>query len=284
MERGGSRRGGSRAHANRPPRDACTAVLFGVSLTPVLLCLFEARLGVWLVIDAAAGGAVCLPRRRCQRRAVANCGRCLRARRRFAAPRALAAAAAAVAAASAAERRLRPAVDDAPAAADAAQAPGGSARVVAGLSRSGSTWQFNALRILLQHAAAAAGLAESEVGSAHGHSIDELQPCLNKRVCVVKVHEFMPRVLLQADAVFLTHRDPRDALLSSAQKISSCLAYGTQPLEHFPRMRRGCRTRARHEVRGHGHRRRRRRYPPPDGCSATRRVCGCSTSRSNSAR
>ena len=34
----------------------------------------------------------------------------------------------------------------------------------------------------------------------------------------------------QADAVFLTHRDPRDALLSSAQKISSCLAYGTQPL------------------------------------------------------
>ena len=109
--------------------------------------------------------------------------------------------------------------------------PGGSVRVVAaGLSRSGSTWQFNALRILLQHAAAAAGLAESEVGSAHGHSIDELQPCLNKRVCVVKVHEFMPRVLLQADAVFLTHRDPRDALLSSAQKISSCLAYGTQPL------------------------------------------------------
>ena len=101
----------------------------------------------------------------------------------------------------------------------------------AGLSRSGSTWQFNALRILLQHAAAAAGLAESEVGSAHGHSIDELQPCLNKRVCVVKVHEFMPRVLLQADAVFLTHRDPRDVLLSSAQKIEACLLYGKQPLE-----------------------------------------------------
>ena len=110
--------------------------------------------------------------------------------------------------------------------------PGGSVRVVAaGLSRSGSTWQFNALRILLQHAAAAAGLAESEVGSAHGHSIDELQPCLNKRVCVVKVHEFMPRVLLQADAVFLTHRDPRDVLLSSAQKIEACLLYGKQPLE-----------------------------------------------------
>ena len=37
-------------------------------------------------------------------------------------------------------------------------------------------------------------------------------------------------MLERVDAVFLTHRDPRDALLSSAQKISSCLAYGTQPL------------------------------------------------------
>ena len=45
-----------------------------------------------------------------------------------------------------------------------------------------------------------------------------------------QVHEFLPDVLERVDAVFLTHRDPRDALLSSAQKISSCLAYGTQPL------------------------------------------------------
>ena len=44
------------------------------------------------------------------------------------------------------------------------------------------------------------------------------------------MHEFLPDVLERVDAVFLTHRDPRDALLSSAQKISSCLAYGTQPL------------------------------------------------------
>ena len=40
----------------------------------------------------------------------------------------------------------------------------------------------------------------------------------------------MPDLLARTHAVFLTHRDPRDALLSSAQKISSCLAYGTQPL------------------------------------------------------
>ena len=77
---------------------------------------------------------------------------------------------------------------------------GGSVRIVAGgLSRSGSTWQFNALRILMQHAAKSVGLPESTVFSAHGHSIDDLQPCLKERICVVKVHEFLPRVLVQAD-------------------------------------------------------------------------------------
>ena len=109
---------------------------------------------------------------------------------------------------------------------------GGSVRIVAGgLSRSGSTWQFNALRILMQHAAKSVGLPESTVSSAHGHSIDDLQPCLKERICVVKVHEFLPRVLVQADAVFVTHRDPRDVLLSSAQKIEACLLAGKQPLE-----------------------------------------------------
>ena len=109
---------------------------------------------------------------------------------------------------------------------------GGSVRIVAGgLSRSGSTWQFNALRILMQHAAKSVGLPESTVFSSHGHSIDDLQPCLKERICVVKVHEFLPRVLVQADAVFVTHRDPRDVLLSSAQKIEACLLAGKQPLE-----------------------------------------------------
>ena len=109
---------------------------------------------------------------------------------------------------------------------------GGSVRIVAaGLSRSGSTWQFNALRILLQHAAKAIGQPENLVQSAHGHSVDDLQACLTHRVCIVKVHEFLPRVLNQVDAVFVTHRDPRDVLLSSAQKIEACLLAGKQPLE-----------------------------------------------------
>ena len=83
----------------------------------------------------------------------------------------------------------------------------------------------------LQHAAEAIGQPESLVQSAHGHSVDDLQGCLTHRVCIVKVHEFLPRVLNQVDAVFVTHRDPRDVLLSSAQKIEACLLAGKQPLE-----------------------------------------------------
>ena len=109
---------------------------------------------------------------------------------------------------------------------------GQSLRIAAaGLSRSGSTWQFNALRLMLQHAVSNYGAdPHAQAHSAHGHTMDEVQGCLARQYCVVKVHEFLPDVLARVDAVFLTHRDPRDVLLSSAQKISSCLAYGTQPL------------------------------------------------------
>ena len=104
--------------------------------------------------------------------------------------------------------------------------------VAAGLSRSGSTYQFNLLRLLLVHAVErhVPGGSAKMVHSAHGHRIEDLQECLAKRYCVVKVHEFSPDVLLRVHAVFLTHRDPRDALLSSAQRLSSCLIYGSQPL------------------------------------------------------
>ena len=149
----------------------------------------------------------------------------------------------------------------------------------AGLSRSGSTWQFNALRLILQHAVHTYGPRGAEPPhSQHGHTVDEVQNCLNRRYCVVKVHEFLPDVLAvrrtnlrlclhlcphqhcnyqlapprhlqchlhthllrhrpsqRVHSVFLTHRDPRDVLLSSAQKISSCLAYGTQVLTTSPR-------------------------------------------------
>ena len=60
----------------------------------------------------------------------------------------------------------------------------------AGLSRSGSTWQFNALRIILQHALEAHAPKNEptpQMHSQHGHTMDEIQGCLNRDYCVVKV-------------------------------------------------------------------------------------------------
>ena len=60
----------------------------------------------------------------------------------------------------------------------------------AGLSRSGSTWQFNALRIILQHALEAHAPKNKptpQMHSQHGHTMDEIQGCLNRDYCVVKV-------------------------------------------------------------------------------------------------
>eukprot|EP00966_Prymnesium_polylepis_P075476 1750637-Prymnesium_polylepis.1 len=74
------------------------------------------------------------------------------------------------------------------------------------------------------------GGSREMVHSAHGHTIDEMRACLMQRYCVVKIHEFLPDVLIRADAVFLTHRDPRDVLISSVQKLESCLLHGSQPL------------------------------------------------------
>ena len=85
--------------------------------------------------------------------------------------------------------------------------------VAAGLSRSGSTWQFNALRLLLRHAVRRWGNATGPVvvRSAHGHAIGEVQDALAHPYAVVKIHEYTPDVLLRVHAVLVTHRDLRDA-------------------------------------------------------------------------
>ena len=101
--------------------------------------------------------------------------------------------------------------------------------LAAGMSRSASTWQFNALRVLLEHAAASVD-SRIEVHAAHGHALSDLEHCLAQDVCVVKIHEFTPALLARVDAVFVTHRDLRDVLMSSAGKINACLHSGKQPV------------------------------------------------------
>ena len=106
----------------------------------------------------------------------------------------------------------------------------------AGLSRSGSTWQFIMLTLLLeavveQHSPL--GLAEREVVTAFGKVQESFDVCLAQRYCVAKSHAMLPDVLFRVDAVFVSHRDVRTLLQSTARFFSSCLYYGTQPVAPF---------------------------------------------------
>lgn len=94
--------------------------------------------------------------------------------------------------------------------------------VCAGLIRSGSTWQFNAVRIILEMATG------KRVTSAHGHNGTEiLRSCSAAEVCVMKIHEFDASVLAGSEMVLVSHRDLRDSLLSTALMFGACL--DTQP-------------------------------------------------------
>jgi hypothetical protein len=84
--------------------------------------------------------------------------------------------------------------------------------IVAGFTRSGSTWQYNVARLLLQ------GL--KDVGSTHGHPVTDtsnqhmLINFTKSEWVVAKSHHFWPDAAKFADCVFLTHRDARDTVLS----------------------------------------------------------------------
>lgn len=94
--------------------------------------------------------------------------------------------------------------------------------VCAGLIRSGSTWQFNAVRVILETATG------KPVTTAHGHDgAALLKSCEGAEHCVVKLHEFDRAVLERADMVLVSHRDLRDCLLSTALMFGAC--YDAQP-------------------------------------------------------
>jgi hypothetical protein len=90
------------------------------------------------------------------------------------------------------------------------------------MERTGSTWQFMAVR---------------QIYRAHGHSVDHVHThslqaifdhelCVARNVtCIVKIHEYEPALLLLADYVLVSHRDPRDILMSVSQTFDSCLDY-----------------------------------------------------------
>ena len=77
--------------------------------------------------------------------------------------------------------------------------------ICAGMPRSGSTWLFNAVRVLLKHGGAP-DLAGGYVGQ-----MDEL---LTHGTSIVKLHPFHPGLAAKADVVLTSHRDLRDIAAS----------------------------------------------------------------------
>jgi hypothetical protein len=77
--------------------------------------------------------------------------------------------------------------------------------VCAGMPRSGSTWLFNAVRLLLKNAGAP-DLAGGYVGQS-----EEL---LTHRTAIIKLHPFNPELAARADVILTTHRDLRDVSAS----------------------------------------------------------------------
>jgi hypothetical protein len=75
----------------------------------------------------------------------------------------------------------------------------------AGMPRSGSTWLFNAVRLLLKYAGAP-DLAGGYVGQS-----EEL---LTHRTALIKLHPFHPELAARADVILTTHRDLRDVSAS----------------------------------------------------------------------
>jgi hypothetical protein len=77
--------------------------------------------------------------------------------------------------------------------------------VCAGMTRSGSTWLFNAVRVLLKHSGAP-DLAGGYIGQ-----IDEL---LTHKTAIIKIHPFNADLAAKADVILTAHRDPRDVAAS----------------------------------------------------------------------
>ena len=82
--------------------------------------------------------------------------------------------------------------------------------VCAGMYRSGSTWLYNAARIILQHAGV------SDLGAGW---ISERDTILRHRNALIKLHSYDSDLAAQADVVLTSHRDLRDVAASLFRKF-----------------------------------------------------------------
>ena len=99
--------------------------------------------------------------------------------------------------------------------------------LVTGLSRSGSTWQYNAVKRMLEQYVERRGLDKEAYAVKGAHADGDaaaFDECLGSRICVLKTHIFVPRLVNQVDVILTSHRDVRDVVLSSMLMFGACFA------------------------------------------------------------
>jgi hypothetical protein len=78
--------------------------------------------------------------------------------------------------------------------------------VCAGMSRSGSTWLFNTVRVLLKTAGA------PDIAGGYMGQMEEL---ITHRTAIIKLHPYYADVAARADVILTSHRDLRDVVAST---------------------------------------------------------------------
>jgi hypothetical protein len=91
--------------------------------------------------------------------------------------------------------------------------------VCAGMYRSGSTWLYNAARLILQHA----GIPDLGAGW-----ISEKDVILAHQNALIKIHSYDSDLAARADVVLTSHRDLRDVAASLFRKFK--IEFSTEPI------------------------------------------------------
>ena len=124
--------------------------------------------------------------------------------------------------------------------------------LVTGLERSGSTWMYLVVQLLMQ--TVYTNSTQNTILTMHAHSAQdvlEMDGCVGTCTtsepapdtpCVVKIHEYEPALLMDFDAVVTSHRDLRDVRMSVSQTFGSCLDDLHQPANErgFNKFRLSC--------------------------------------------
>lgn len=90
----------------------------------------------------------------------------------------------------------------------------------AGLNRSGSTWLYNAVRLLIKGSNCFPGIVCAGW-------VDDINVQDNNKHYVIKLHEFNEELVSKADFIFYSYRDMRDVLASLKRK------FRTEPSLHL---------------------------------------------------